>query len=238
VSSTNNDAIYIKGGNLAATTDAAYNSYLVLPSDKYFCGYYSFPQISLNAIYNFTITFWINVKKPLATNKIARVIEFSDTAAKKYGIGIYLKQGDNSANTAVTLEVIYTSESSRSTDVQTVSDIGAGFATGWNHVAITFGAYFPISKYFTVIYYNGATSGIKQAGRISYIPVECLNFTSNFIGKSAKPDLNDVNLDAYLNDVKLYNITLSSDQVLAKYDAEKSKLFIYIYFKNLFIFYS
>ena len=103
VSSTNNDAIYIKGGNLVASTDAAYNSYLVLPSDKYFCGYYSFPEFSGYIIYNFTITFWINVKKPLATNKIARVIEFSDIAAKKNAIGIYLKQGDNSANTAVTL---------------------------------------------------------------------------------------------------------------------------------------
>ena len=122
VSSTNNDAIYIKGGNLAATTDAAYNSYLVLPSDKYFCGNVSFPQFSGYIINNFTITFWINVKKPLETNKIARVIEFSDTAAKKNATGIYLKQGSNSANTAVTLEVIYTFGSGR-TDVQTVSDI-------------------------------------------------------------------------------------------------------------------
>ncbi len=119
-----------------------------------------------------------------------------------------------------------------------MSDIGAGFATGWNHVAITIAMYPEIQKFVTVIYYNGATSGIKQTGEIFFTPQECLNFTSNFIGKSAKPDLNDVNLDAYLNDVKLYNITLSSDQVLAKYDAEKSKLFIYIYFKNLFIFYS
>jgi len=44
-------------------------------------------------------------KKTLAADKIARVLDFSDTAAgadKQNSIAVYLKQGSTTANTVVT----------------------------------------------------------------------------------------------------------------------------------------
>ena len=42
------------------------------------------------------------------------------------------------------------------------------------------------------------------------------SFTTNFIGKGTSPNVADVNLDAYLNDIKLFNISLTATQVLAQ----------------------
>ena len=54
------------------------------------------------------------------------------------------------------------------------------------------------------------------------------SFTTNFIGKGTSPNVADVNLDAYLNDIKLFNISLTATQVLAQYTTEKCNIFIYI----------
>ena len=98
VLSSNNDAIYIKGGNVAATTAAAFTSFLSLPEETYFCGY------------AFTISFWINTAQTtsVTAGKIARVIDFSDAITKVNGIAVFLKPGTTATNAAVGLEIVST----------------------------------------------------------------------------------------------------------------------------------
>ncbi len=92
-SSSNLNAVYIKGDNKDTSNDnAKYVSYLTLPAGTYFSST------------SFTITFWINVEKTLDTNaKVARVLEFSDGLAndKQNSIAAYLKQGSTTTNTVV-----------------------------------------------------------------------------------------------------------------------------------------
>jgi hypothetical protein len=203
VLSSNNDAIYIRGGNLAATTAAAYTSFLSLPTDTYFCG---------NA---FTISFWINTAQTtsVTAGKIARVIDFSDAITKVNGFAVYLRPGTIALNAAVGLEIKVGSSSA-----QTVSDSGVGFAPKtWTHVAISFSV--SVSTIIITIYYNGAAQ--ITTGTISTLPASCPTMTTNFIGKGASPTGNDINLDAYLNDIKIFNSSLNASQVLNQYAAEK-----------------
>ena len=203
VLSSNNDAIYIKGGNIAAATAAAYASFLSLPADTYFCGN------------DFTITFWINTAQTTAVTagKTARVIDFSDAITKVNGVAVYLKPGSIATNAAVGLEIKV-----GSLTAQSVSDSGVGFAPKtWTHVAISFSV--SVSTIIITIYYNGVAQ--TTTGTITSLPASCPIMTTNFIGKGASPTANDVNLDAYLNDIKLFNSSLNASQVLNQYAAEK-----------------
>ncbi len=50
-------------------------------------------------------------------------------------------------------------------------------------------------------------------------------FTTNFIGKGTSPTANDLNLDAYLNDVKIFNSALSATLVASQYTSEKCNFY-------------
>jgi len=209
---TNNAAIYIKGANGPATTAAAYTSYLTLPAGSYFCST------------AFTITFWINVQTPLGLEtNIARVLDFSDTTAKANGIAVYLEQGTTNTNTAVVLETVVGSATAKTASV--TNDAGFAVST-WKHVAITVSSSSASTPVITVVIYY---DGVKQTttGTIT-LPTSCPNFANNFIGKGAKPSSTadvDVNLDAYLNDVKIFNSALSESQVSTQFTAEKCNVF-------------
>jgi hypothetical protein len=212
VLSSNNDAIYIRGRNVAAATAAAYTSFLSLPTDTYFCG---------NA---FTISFWINTAQTtsVTAGKIARVIDFSDAIVKLNGIAVYLKPGTTATNAAVGLEIVAT-QSGGSPVTSTVIDSGVGFAAKtWTHVTITLSI--SASSITTLIYYNGVVQ--TTTGTITSLPASCPTMTTNFIGKGASPTVNDINLDAFLNDIKIFNSSLNASQVLNQYAAERCNFLI------------
>jgi hypothetical protein len=87
----------------------------------------------------------------------------------------------------------------------------------------------------TAIYYNGAvvSAYFPSATAITSLPAATTSYTANFIGKGIPPDVYDVNLDAYLNDVKIFNFALSPAQALAQYNSELCNVYFY---KKLFIF--
>jgi hypothetical protein len=200
-SPSNLNGVYIKGGNTAN-----YVSFLTLPTDTYFSST------------SFTITFWINVAIIPNVGKQARIIDFSDATNKANGIAACIRPASNPTNTAVYLESI------KNGIAQTVSDTGPGFSAGWTHVAITVTTSGPTIA--TAIYYNGATTGITLFGSLTNLPAMTTSFTTNFIGKGTSPNVADVNLDAYLNDIKLFNFSLTATQVLAQYTAEKCKIYL------------
>ncbi len=187
-----------------AQNAAAYTSYLTLPADN-FC---------LTAA---SITFWINVVTPVPFNTIARIIDFSDAPNKSNGIALYIKPATSVNNAAVGFEV------KSSGSAQNLNDPNVGFAPQtWTHVAVAFS--FTGSAITVSIYYNGVVAYTTSLP-IS-LPSLCLLMTTNFIGKSTSPTFNDVNLDAYLNDIKLFNFSLTATQVLAQYTAEKCKIYL------------
>ncbi len=104
-----------------------------------------------------------------------------------------------------------------------MSDTGAGFAVNtWTHVAITVSTCG--STINTTIYYNANTTGITpspSATVITNLTATTTNFTTNYIGKGAKPGDNEVNLDAQLNDVKIFDSALTATQVSTQYTSEK-----------------
>jgi hypothetical protein len=106
-----------------------------------------------------------------------------------------------------------------------VSDTGAGFVAGWTHVAITVSTSGSTST--TAIYYNANTTGITLSSATAITNLTAtstsINFTTNFIGKGAKPGENEVNLDAQLNDVKIFDSALTSSQLSTQYTSEKCK---------------
>ena len=60
------------------------------------------------------------------------------------------------------------------------------------------------------------------------MPTSCPSFANNFIGKGVSPSPTadvDVNLDAYLNDVKIFNSALSDSQVSTQFNSEKCKFY-------------
>lgn len=198
-SPSNLNGIYIKGGNLYSQNAAAYTSYLTLPTDTYFC---------LTAA---SITFWINVVAPVPYTNIARIIDFSDATNKSNGIALYIKPA-NLTFTNVGLEL------KSSGSAQNLNDPTVGFAPQtWTHVAVAFSS---TGSSITInIYYNGVVAYTTTLS-IS-LPASCPLMTTNFIGKSTSPTFNDVNLDAYLNDIKLFNTSLNASQVLNQYADEK-----------------
>jgi hypothetical protein len=101
-----------------------------------------------------------------------------------------------------------------------VSDSGEGFAfKTWKHVAITVKSSSESPAIITVaIYYDGEKK--TTAGEIN-LPAASTNFTTNFIGKGTKVISKDSGLDAYLNDVKIFNSALSATQVSSQYTSEK-----------------
>jgi len=140
-----------------------------------------------------SITFWINVVTPVPFNTIARIIDFSDAPNKSNGIALYIKPATSVNNAAVGFEV------KSSGSAQNLNDPNVGFAPQtWTHVAVAFS-------------FTGSAITVRL----------CLLMTTNFIGKSTSPTFNDVNLDAYLNDIKLFNTSLTASQVSAQYTAEK-----------------
>ena len=183
-----------------APNAAAYTSFLTLPTDTYFC---------LTAA---SITFWINVVAPVPYNTIARIIDFSDATTKVNGIALYIKPATSVSNVAVGLEL------KSSGSAQNLNDPTVGFATQtWTHVAVAFSS--TGSAITITIYYNGVVAYTTNLS-IS-LPASCPLMTTNFIGKSTSPTSNDVNLDAYLNDIKLFNSSLTATQVSTQYTAEK-----------------
>jgi hypothetical protein len=93
-----------------------------------------------------------------------------------------------------------------------------GFAPQtWTHVAVSFSS---TGSSITInFYYNGVLAFTTSPSL--FLPSTCPIMTTNFIGKGTSPDPSDVNLDAYLNDVKIFNLALSATQVLAQYNSEK-----------------
>jgi len=220
-STTNLNGVYIKGGNTETSNADAYVSYLTLPADTYF------------STTSFTITFWINVVTIPGKGKQARVIDFSDVPTKANGIAVWIKQGTNASNAAITIE------STKTSTPLTVADGGAGFSAGWTHVAITVSTSGSPATITTAIYYNGEaiTTYDPVATTITALPATTTKFTSNFIGKGTSPVGTDENLDAYLNDVKIFNSTLSATLVKSQYTSELCNFYFQIsYFINLFNF--
>jgi hypothetical protein len=105
-----------------------------------------------------------------------------------------------------------------------VSDQFTGFAAlkTWTHIAVSFLS--TGSAITTTINYNGEQP--SQTNINFPFPSTCPVMTSNFIGKGTSPFANDVNLDAYLNDIKLFNIALTYAQVQAQYVSEKCNVYI------------
>ena len=125
----------------------------------------------------------------------------------------------------------------------TVSDTGAGFViTPWKYVAITVSSSGSPVIITTAIYYDGVTTGITLSNLnlngITSLPATTTSYTTNFIGKGISPVTNDQNLEAHLNDVKIFNSALSSSQVLVQYNSEKCNVYFkfinLIYLKLLF----
>ncbi len=205
---TNINGLYIKGGPTPITVAGDYISFLTLPKDAYLSST------------SFTITFWIYAAQTTAVTalKTARVIDFSDAITKVNGLAVYLKPGTNALNAAVVLEA-----KAGSSTAQTVSDSGAGFAPKtWTHVAITVTT--SGSTITTAIYYNGVVQ--TTTGTITALPATSTIFTTNFIGKGTSPvGGTDENLDAYLNDVKMFNSALSATLVASQYTSEKCNFY-------------
>jgi hypothetical protein len=110
-----------------------------------------------------------------------------------------------------------------------VSDTGAGFAAEWTHVAITVST--SGATVTTAIYYDGATTGItlSPSAGITALPATSTSYTTNFIGKGAKPGDDDVNIDALINDVKIFNSALTATQVSTQYNSEKCNIYFQIF---------
>jgi hypothetical protein len=211
----NLNSIYIKASDNDANTN-----YLTLPQEKYF-----------NST-SFTIIFWINVFTVPSAGKQARVIDFSDADTKKNGIAVFIQPGTTSANVSIDNSPAVVLETVVDGAITAVSDKGAGFALKtWTHVAITVST--SGSTITTAIYYNANTTGItlSNATAISNLPAKTTSFTTNFIGNGAKPGKNEVNLDAYLNDVKIFDSALSATQVSSQYTSEKCNVYFSILFK-------
>jgi hypothetical protein len=214
---SNINGLYIKGGIAPVTTNTDYVSFLTLPTGTYF------------STSSFTITFWVFTTQTtaIATTKTARVIDFSDAATKANGIAVYLKPGVTGGapnnNAAAGLEVRAGGVGSFP---QLAADTtGAGFLTRtWTHVAITVSSSSASPAVITVaIYYNGAAA--TATGTITTLPALTTSYTVNFIGKGTSPVATDMNLDAYLNDVKIFNSALSPSQVSTQFNSEQSNIF-------------
>jgi hypothetical protein len=214
---SNLNGVYIKGGNIFTSSPAAYISFLTLPTDTYFCTTAT------------TITFWIYTTQTPAVGTIARIIDFSDASPKSSGIALFIKPAPNNfINAAVGLELATGFGST-----QSVSDQFTGFAPQtWTHVAVSFSS--TGSSIAINIFYNGFIAFTASPGL--FLPSTCPLMTSNFIGKGTSPNPSDVNLDAYLNDIKLFNTSLTATQVQALYTGEKCNIYLVflIYFVYLF----
>jgi len=218
---SNINGLYIKGTTALITVNGGANDYvsfLTLPTGTYF------------STSSFTITFWVFTTQTTAftATKTARVIDFSDAATKANGIAVYLKPGVTGGapnnNAAAGLEVRAGGVGSFP---QLAADTtGAGFPTKtWTHVAITVSSSSASPAVITVaIYYNGVAA--TATGTITALPALTTSYTVNFIGKGTSPvAASDMNLDAYLNDVKIFNSALSPSQVSTQFTSEQSNIF-------------
>ena len=206
-SPANLNSVYIKGGNILTPNAAAYISFLTLPTDTYFC------------ITTATITFWIYATQTPAvpSGKIARIIDFSDASTKSSGIALFIKPATNFINAAVGLELATGFGST-----QSLNDQFTGFAPQtWTHVAVSLSS--SGSSITINIYYNGVLAFSTSPGLS--LPSTCPSMTTNFIGKGTSPNPSDVNLDAYLNDIKIFNNTFTASQVSAQYTTEKCNIY-------------
>ena len=163
----------------------------------------------------------------VTATKTARILDFSDLATKANGIAVYIKSGTTANNATVVLESVTTTSGTKTTTL--LSDTGAGIApTTWTHVAITVST--SGSTITGAIYYNGVAQ--TSTNTITALPATSTIFTVNYIGKGTSPTTaTDVNLDAYLNDVKMFNSALSATQVSSQYTSEKCNFYFFqIYF--------
>ncbi len=94
----------------------------------------------------------------------------------------------------------------------------------WNYVAISFSSTTLKPTFYKALVTDDALPpGEEYTGIASTFAPSCTSLTSNFIGKANNREQNnDFNLAAALNDLKIFNTSLSFDQLKANFLAEKS----------------
>ena len=93
----------------------------------------------------------------------------------------------------------------------------------WNYVAISFSSTTLKPTFYKALVTDTALPPGVEFGTASTSAPSCTSLTSNFIGKANNRELNnDFNLAAALNDLKIFNTSLSFDQLKANFLAEKS----------------
>ncbi len=155
----------------------------------------------------------------MVATKTARILDFKDAtgAAGQNGVDVYLSAGN-----FISINIYKGSATAVLASVTTTNAITT--AGSWYYVAVSFS-----STTLKPTFYNSLSSASSLAagvdGTASTSAPSCTSLTSNFIGKTnAAAGGSDVNLDAALNDVKIYNTALSSDQLKANFLSEKSML--------------
>jgi hypothetical protein len=128
-----------------------------------------------------------------------------------------LRPVNNANNVAIGLEFV------SSGSVQNLYDKSAGFESkAWTHVAV---AFLSTGSSITItIYYNGVVAYTTNLS-IS-LPASCPLMTTNYIGKGTSVVQVEMmyNLDAYLNDIKIFNTSFTAPQVSTQYAAEKCNI--------------
>jgi len=105
-----------------------------------------------------------------------------------------------------------------------VSTVVVG-VTAWSYVAISFSSTTLKATFYKAALADAALGTGTEFATASTSAPSCTSLASNFIGKANNPDaVNEVNLPAALNDVKIYNTALGFDQLKANFLSEKSML--------------
>ena len=152
-------------------------------------GFYQMPTRNYFPTGQFTITAWLKLR---AYNKFSRLIDFSNGALTDT---INLNTRDDMNNFRFRLYKV-------NSIVGTVNSLAISLNT-WTHVSLSYG------NYTLSIYYNGTLKNSNQTS------AEFRNMTRsyNYIGRSSNYVGGDQNLNAVVDEVKLFNKALSQKEI-------------------------
>jgi len=237
-------ATYVKGLNVVFPTAGIANSFAQVATTGA-TQYHSYMQLTPAAYFSsaitsgFSISFWINLQAACAG--ICRILDFATTtttaaavpSVKNSGFAVALAAvGDNNA---LTFEVI-TAAGVGATYIDPAPTVAplitavVGFTTAnWRHVTITGTTGTTLA---VTIYINGATKGTITAVAVNggtaptssaqMTSLAATTFTNVFIGAgySRAAVVAETNINALINDVKIYSVALTASQVLTNYNTE------------------